>query len=313
MSDWCVHFSDTLILLVVSFSPVLLHEEFGDISTYRMDYYCGATLDLFDRYQFVVEFEPDNVVLPEYSCDLRFFTRNPGFQMSVRVVAFERGVDCERRLELQETANGSPSTHIICSDNTQMAGPQVFFSKSSELIFKYYYGGPRPGGSFQVVVTLFHKGQCTSDEVRCSNGHCILHELYCNTHKSCGDESESCGDKITSDSNSVTSVILAIVVTVLVLMVVGITLFFCCCRESNCRCRNTATQQTSRFWFEAFTSIGTTEPTGVTNEGANFDDPPDYDTLDPPTSMPLECPPSYNDVIHDTIKYKVSDQTIHYI
>ena len=68
--------------------------------------------------------------------------------------------------------------------------------------------------------------------------------------------------------------------------------------------------QTSRFWFNAFTSRGTTESEGVTNEGANFDEPPDYDSLSPPPpASTVECPPAYNEVIKDTVKYKVNDNT----
>ena len=67
-----------------------------------------------------------------------------------------------------------------------------------------------------------------------------------------------------------------------------------------------------------FTSRGTTTSAGETNEGANFDDePPSYDSLEQNTEQPppgtADSPPVYDDVIHNTVKYKVSDGTIFYI
>ena len=68
--------------------------------------------------------------------------------------------------------------------------------------------------------------------------------------------------------------------------------------------------QTSRSWFNPFTSRGSSGSYGVTNPGANFDDPPDYDSLHPQQPTPtIETPPAYNEVIKDTVKYKVNDNT----
>lgn len=317
-SDYCVNFKDSINMFTVVFSMSFLRhvmsEDFKDLTTYPMDHYCGGRLGLDNVYQFVVQFESDNIVLPEYVCNLTFTqSNNRELRMAVRVVNYmNEGIsDCSQRLVLHDFS--TRRNYIICSalDDYKLSGHHyVYLTWTNSLLLKYVYGSKRPQGSFKIVVTLFHEGQCGSDEVRCSNGYCIKHTIYCNGHSPCGDESESCGDKINSEPNSATSIILSVLIPVGLLAFVGAVLYGYCCRNTRCRNSEGSESQTSRFWFNAFTSRGATESEGVTNEGANFDEPPDYDSLSPsPPASTVECPPPYNEVIKDTVKYKVNDNT----
>lgn len=307
-------------LFVIVTSLCLQHafsEDFLNMDTYDMDYYCGQTLDLEDSglFQVQIRFRPDNVVLTGGSCNFTLSTWY--YKMAVRPVYFEdNGVDCDRRLEMYHISpSESPKenkTPIRTYCYGSLLNSEVFFVDKGLLLLKYFYGAQSPEGSFRIIVTLYQTGACLSDEVRCTNGHCIKSSIYCNGHKPCGDDEEEgrCFDKTEPENQSITSIVLAIVVTVLVLVILGGTLYGCCCRNSRFRnADSSGIQGPSRFWHDIFTSRGTTPANGETNEGADFnDEPPDYNSLDLTNN-----PPAYDDVIQDAVKYKVNEQTIQYI
>ena len=78
-------------------------------------------------------------------------------------------------------------------------------------------------------------GQCGGDEVRCSNGYCIKHTIYCNGHNPCGNDSESCGDRTISEPYSTTSIILSVLIPVGLLVVGGAIAWGFFCRNKRCR------------------------------------------------------------------------------
>lgn len=277
-----------------------------------MDYYCGKRLTLNNVYQFVVQFEPGNIVVPDYACNVTFTESNDmELRMAVRVVHYESVYGCSQRLVLHDFS--SQKDYIICSNLDEYKHPgnhYIYQTWANSLRFNYIYGSIYPLASFKVVVTLFHEGHCGGDEVRCSNGICIKQSIYCNRHNPCGNGSDSCGDKLTSKPNSATNIVLSVLIPVGLLAIIGASVYVYCCRNRRCRNISGSESQTPRFWFNAFTSRENTEPDGVTNQGANFDDPPDYNSLhQPPPTSTTETPPAYNEVIKDTVKYKVNDNT----
>lgn len=316
-TDYSVNFKDAikmfLVVFLLSFLRHVMSEDLKDLTTYPMDFYCGRRYGLNNIYQFVVQFESDNFFnLPDYACNLTFTESNDReLRMAVRVVEYEEITDCSQRLVLNDFS--SRREYIICSaldEYNQPGQHYVYQTWTNSLLLSYIYGRRYAQGSFKVVVTLFHEGSCGGDEVRCSNGYCIKHSIYCNGHNPCGNDSEKCGDRVTSAPNNVTNIILGVLIPVGLLTILGAISYGYCCRNRRCRNPEGSESQTSRFWFNAFTSRGTTESDGVTNPGANFDDPPDYDSLHPPPPAPTEeTPPAYNEVITDTVKYKVNDNT----
>ena len=71
--------------------------------------------------------------------------------------------------------------------------------------------------------------------MRCSNGYCIKHTIYCNGHHPCGDESKGCGDRVTSKPNYATNIILAVLIPVGLLSILAALLYGYCCRNRRCR------------------------------------------------------------------------------
>lgn len=318
---------ESLKMFAAVFAALFLHrvasQSYKALDSFSMEYYCGLTLNLVEssHYQVEIEFQQGNVVIHGDSCNFTLIARN--HKMAARVAYFDPsyGYDCRNRLEIYDPVNIQNEETVICP-GTLLPYTDTY-SYSGLLILRYMYfhlDEKWTGTFFRVVVTIFHTGLCSSDEVKCSNGRCINHVIYCNGHDPCGDGSANCGDEKKpefTEHSSVTSVIVAIVVTVLVLVILGGTIYGCCCRMRNAG--SSGAQTPSRFWFDVFTSRGTTTSMGETNEGANFDDePPSYDSLEQspgqsPDTGTTDTPPVYDDVIHNTVKYKVTDGTIFYI
>ena len=68
-----------------------------------MDYYCGKRLTFNNVYQFVVQFEPGNIVVPDYACNVTFTEFDDlELRMAVRVVLYENFYGCSQRLVLHD-------------------------------------------------------------------------------------------------------------------------------------------------------------------------------------------------------------------
>ena len=71
--------------------------------------------------------------------------------------------------------------------------------------------------------------------MRCSNGYCINHAIYCNRHNPCGNESDSCGDRVTSKPNSATNIVLSVLIPAGLLAIIGASVYVYRCRNGRCR------------------------------------------------------------------------------
>ena len=86
-----------------------------------------------------------------------------------------------------------------------------------------------------LLLFYFITGKCRGDEIRCSNGYCIKHSIFCNGHRPCGNVTDSCGDRTIPQPYSATNIVLAVLIPLALLTIVGASLYVYCCRNRRCR------------------------------------------------------------------------------
>ncbi|XP_055998108.1 probable transport accessory protein MmpS3 [Ostrea edulis] len=96
----------------------------------------------------------------------------------------------------------------------------AYISRGDSLTFRSKSNFYKTDDGFNLLLTPFQKGTCTSSEYRCNAGQCINSRKKCDGYRQCGEYADEC--KITRTTSWIAGVVVGVIA---VIAVIGIAVF----------------------------------------------------------------------------------------